>query len=135
MKIWNLAIKQPIFMMMILLAGIVLGVLAFTRMPVNLYPDVDIPVVVVNTVYPGASPQEVKDQVTTPMEDALSTISGLDSIKSTSAEGVSTVVLQFNLDLSVATVSQDVREKVNLIRNTLPGDALDPIVQNFDPND
>lgn len=135
MKIWNLAIKQPIFMMMILVAGIVMGILAFTRMPVNLYPDVDIPVVVVNTIYPGASPGEVKDQVTSVIEDELSTITGLDSIQSTSAEGVSTVILQFDLDLSVATVSQDVREKINLIRNQLPNDVLDPVVQNFDPND
>src|SRR4051794_16044786 len=119
MKIWNLAIKQPVLMMMILLAGIVMGVLAYTRMPVNLYPDVDIPVVVVNTVYPGASPAEVKDQVTKPLEDELSTISGLDTIQSTSSEGVSTIVLQFTLDNKVAAVSQDVREKVNLIRNQL----------------
>lgn len=135
MKIWNLAIKQPIFMMMILLAGIVMGGLAFVRMPVNLYPDVDFPVVVVNTIYPGASPGEVEDQVTSIMEDELGTISGLDSIQSTTSEGVSTVILQFDLDLSVAVVSQDVREKVNLLRNRLPSDVLDPIVQTFDPND
>src|SRR5215216_1147673 len=88
MKIWNLAIKQPIFMTMILTAGIVMGLLSYTRMPVNLFPDVEFPVVVVTTVYPGASPEEIEDQVTAKMEDELSTSSGLESIQSTSSEGV-----------------------------------------------
>ncbi|MCC6458564.1 MAG: efflux RND transporter permease subunit [Caldilineaceae bacterium] len=133
MKIWNLSIKQPVFMTMILTAGIVLGLLAYTRMPVNLFPDVEFPVIVVNTVYPGASPEEVEEQITARLEDELSTTSGLESIQSTSAEAVSTIILQFDLNLSVDKVSQDVREKVNLLRNQLPSGVQDPIIQTFDP--
>lgn len=135
MKIWNLAIKQPIFMTMILTAGIVMGILAYTRMPVNLFPDVEFPVVVVRTVYPGASPEEVEEQVTARLEDELSTSSGLESIQSTSSEGFSLIILQYDLDLEVDKASQDVRDKVNLIRNELPSGVQDPVVQTFNPTD
>jgi len=135
MKIWNLSIKQPVFMSMILVAGIVLGLVAYTTMPVTLYPDVEFPVVVVKTIYPGAGPQEVEDQITAVLEDQLTTVAGLDSIESTSAEGVSTIVMQFDLDLAVDAVTQDVRDKVNLVRNQLPDDIYEPIIQTFDPDD
>ena len=135
MKIWNLAIKQPIFMTMILTAGIVLGLLSYTRLPVNLFPDVEFPVLVVSTVYPGASPEEIEDQVTSKLEDELSTSSGLESIQSTSSEGVSVIILQYDLDLSVDKASQDVRDKVNLLRNELPTGVQDPVVQTFNPTD
>ena len=134
MKIWNIAIRQPVFMSMILLAGIVMGGLAFTSMPVSLYPDVEFPILVVSTVYPGASPEEVEDQVTAVLEKELTTVSGLDSIDSTSSEGVSVITMQFNLDLSVDQVNQDVLEKVNLLRNQLPADVQDPVIRTFDPN-
>lgn len=135
MKIWNLAIKQPIFMTMILTAGMVMGILSYTRMPVNLFPDVEFPVVVVTTVYPGASPEELEREVTAKMEDALSASSGLESIQSTSSEGFSLIVLQYNLDLSVDKASQDVRDKVNAIRNDLPTGVQDPVIQTFNPTD
>jgi len=135
MKIWNLAIKQPVLMTMILLAGIVMGAFSYNRMPVNLFPDIEFPVLVVNTIYPGASPDEIEEQVTSVMEDQLSTISGLDSLQSTSSEGVSTIILQFDLELEVDKVSQAVRDKVGLIRNSLPSGVLEPVIQTFDPND
>jgi HAE1 family hydrophobic/amphiphilic exporter-1 len=135
MRIWNVAIKQPVFMTMILLAGVVLGIMAYTRMPVNLYPDVEFPVLAVITIYPGASPEEIEEQVTARLEDELSTSSGLESIQSTSSEGMSQIILQYDLDLSVDKASQDVRDKVNLLRNQLPTGVQDPIVQTFDPND
>lgn len=135
MKLWNIAIKQPVFMTMILLAGVVMGIYSFISMPVNLFPDVEFPVVVVNTVYPGASPQEVEEQITSKLEDELSTTSGLDTIDSTSAEGVSTIIMQFDLELAVDAVSQDVRDKVNLVRNNLPADILEPVIQTFNPTD
>ena len=135
MKIWNVAIKQPIFMTMILTAGIVMGILAYTRMPVNLFPDVEFPVLVVTTVYPGAGPEEIEEQVTAKLEDELSTSNGLETINSTSSEGVSVIVMQYDLEMSVDKASQDVRDKVNLIRNELPTGVQDPIVQTFDPTD
>jgi len=134
MKIWNLAIRQPVFMSMILLAGIVLGVYSYFRMPVDLFPNVEFPVVVVNTIYPGAGADEIDKQVTTILEDELKTVSGLDTIQSTSSEGVSTIIMQFSLDMAVDKASQAVRERVGNLRNQLPTGILEPVVATFDPN-
>jgi HAE1 family hydrophobic/amphiphilic exporter-1 len=133
MKIWNTAIRYPVFMTMILLAGVVLGSIAYFTMPVGLYPDVEFPVVVVTTVYPGAAPDEVERQVTSILEEDLSSITGLDQINSISAENVSNVILMFDLDASADQASQDVREKVDLLRNRLPTEAESPTVRRFNP--
>jgi HAE1 family hydrophobic/amphiphilic exporter-1 len=133
MKIWNTAIRYPVFMTMILLAGVVLGSIAYFTMPVGLYPDVEFPVVVVTTIYPGAAPDEVERQVTSILEEDLSSITGLDQINSISAENVSNVILMFDLDASADQASQDVREKVDLLRNRLPTEAESPTVRRFNP--
>ena len=133
MKIWDISIRNPVFMTMILVAGLVLGTIAYFTMPVDLFPDVEFPVVVVNTVYPGASPEEVENQITSLMEEELSSIAGLDEISSFSSESVSTVVMLFDLDTPAIQASQDVREEVGLLRNRLPSDVEDPIVRRFDP--
>ncbi len=135
MKIWDLSIRQPVFMTMILTAGIVLGSVAFFRMPVNLFPEVDFPVVLVTTVYPGASPDEVEEQITSILEEELNSVNSIETITSRSSEGVSTIIMQFSLDASVDKVSQDVRDKVGLKRNELPDGILEPIVRRFNPTD
>lgn len=135
MKLWDISIRQPVFMTMILIAGIVMGVFSYFRMPVDVFPNVEFPVVAVVTVYPGAGPTEVEDQVTKKLEDELGAISGIDTVQSTSSEGVSTIILQFKLDVSTDAASEQVREKVNLVRNQLPTDVQDPIVQRFNPAD
>ncbi len=135
MKLWDLAIRQPVFMTMILAAGVVLGSVAFFRMPVNLFPEVEFPVVLVTTVYPGASPEEIEDQITSVLEEELNSVNSIETITSQSSEGVSTIIMQFSLDASVDKVSQDVRDKVNLMRNELPRDIQEPIVRRFNPSD
>src|SRR5690554_3585911 len=101
MKIWDISIRQPVFMTMILTAGIVLGLVSFFRMPVNLFPEVEFPVIVVTTIYPGASPEEIEDQITEVLEEELGAIGGIETVSSRSVEGVSTLILQFDLDVSV----------------------------------
>ncbi len=135
MKIWDLSIRQPVFMTMILVAGIVMGVFSYFRMPVDLFPDVEFPIVVVVTVYPGASPDEIEEQVTDVLEKELSTIGGIEQVNSTSAESVSTIVLQFSLDESADAVNQEVRERVGLLRNRLPTGIEEPVVRRFNPSD
>ncbi|MCB0083052.1 MAG: efflux RND transporter permease subunit, partial [Caldilineaceae bacterium] len=135
MKLWDLSIRQPVFMTMILTAGIVLGSVSFFRMPVNLFPEVEFPVVIVSTVYPGAGPEEVEDQVTSILEEELNSVNSIETITSRSSEGVSTIIMQFSLDASVDKVSQDVRDKVNLKRNELPRDIQEPIIRRFNPTD
>ncbi len=133
MKLWDIAIRQPVFMTMVLLAGVVLGSLSYATMPVDLFPDVDFPVVVVTTVYPGAGPEEVESQITEIIEEELSAVAGLDEISSISAESVSTVILAFKLDTPAIQAVQDVREEVGILRNRLPADAEEPVVRRFNP--
>ncbi len=115
MKLWDIAIRQPVFMTMVLIAGVVMGVFSYFRMPVDYFPSIEFPIVVVTTIYPGANPTEIQDQVTKPLEEELATIAGIDTVQSTSAEGVSNIILQFNLDQSADKVSEQVREKVSLL--------------------
>jgi multidrug efflux pump subunit AcrB len=76
MKIWDVSIRQPVFMTMVLAAGVIMGIFSYFRMPVDVFPNVEFPIVVVITVYPGAGPEEVEDQVTKKLEAELSTIGG-----------------------------------------------------------
>lgn len=135
MKLWDIAIRQPVFMTMILTAGVVLGIVSYTRMPVDLFPNVEFPVIVVTTVYPGASPEEIEDQITRIMEEDLGAIGGIETVSSRSREGVSTLILQFNLDMDVDKANQEVREKVGLLRNRLPATIDEPIIRRFNPSD
>lgn len=134
MKIWEIAIKQPVFMTMILLAGVVMGTVSYFRIPVDLFPDITFPVIVVNTPYPGANPEEVEDTITSVLEEEFSALSGLDSITSSTFEGLSNIVLQFTFETDVNDAAQRVQEKINAIQNRLPADALDSTVQRFDPS-
>lgn len=135
MKIWDLAIRQPVFMTMILSALVVLGAYAYIRLPVDLFPDIEVPIVAVNTVYPGASPEEVESQVTRVIEEGLSALPGVTSVSSTSSEGVSFVLLEFNLNTSDQEASRIVLERLNRVSGRLPDGAADPIVLRFDPSD
>ncbi len=135
MKLWDISIRQPVFMTMVLIAGVVMGIFSYFRMPVDVYPNIEFPVVVVTTIYPGANPTEVQDQVTTPLEEELATISGIDTVQSISSEGLSNIILQFKLDQSADKVSEQVREKVNLLRNRLPTDIQEPIIRRYNPSD
>src|SRR5262245_46982634 len=94
----DLAISQPVFITMVTLAVIVVGIIAFRRLPVDYFPDISFPVVSVRTVYPGASPEEVERSVTKPVEDAVASINGVDTINSTSADSTSVVIIQFLLE-------------------------------------
>ncbi len=135
MKLWDISIRQPVFMTMILVAGVVMGIFSYFRMPVDIFPNIEFPIVVVTTVWPGAGPTEVQDQLTKLMEDELSTVPGLDTMTSTSSEGVSTLVMSFKLTVSSDQVNEQVREKVNLLRNRLPTAIQDPIIRRFNPTD
>src|SRR6185369_10404480 len=98
-----------------------------------LFPDISFPVVTVVTVYPGAGPEEVEQLVTKKIEEAVSSVNGVDEVRSYSRDSVSTVVIQFKLEADIKSASTDVRDKVASIRNSMPADIKDPIVQRLDP--
>jgi len=135
MIISDTSIRQPVFITMLMLLTIVIGLLAYTTLPVNLLPDISIPVVSVTVPYAGAGPESVAEQVAKPIENTLNTINGVKHITSSASEGIAQIVVEFDTSVDVTKAEQDVREKINAIRTQLPRDVSDPIFSKFDLND
>ena len=132
MKISDLSIRRPVLASMLSLALVLFGAIGYTQLAVREFPDVDAPIVSVTTVLPGANPQVVESAVTDILEEELSTVEGLRTLTSSSAEGVSNVTLEFNLERGVETAAQDTRDKVARIRERLPEDVEEPVVAKQD---
>jgi hydrophobe/amphiphile efflux-1 (HAE1) family protein len=132
MLLSDVSIRRPVFTAMLSLCLIVLGVMGYTRLGTDLYPDVSIPVVVASTVYKGAGPGEIETQVIKPIEDAVAGISGVEKIHSYSRENVGVVVVQFKLSANLDRAVQEVRDKVSGIANRLPQEADAPVVGRVD---
>ncbi|HYV48927.1 MAG TPA: efflux RND transporter permease subunit [Myxococcaceae bacterium] len=129
----DISIKRPVFTAMVVIALMTLGLLAVRSIGVDLFPDISFPVVTVVTVYPGAGPEEVEQLVTKRIEESVSSVNGVDEVRSYSRDSVSTVVIQFKLEADVKVATTDVRDRVAAIRNLLPTDVKEPIVQRLDP--
>ncbi len=108
----QVSLRNPVFATMVMLAFVVLGVFGYQRLQVDQFPNVDFPVVVVNTAYPGASPEIVEVEVSRKIEEALNTISGINALVSRSYQGASVVIAEFQLDVDSRKAADDVREKV-----------------------
>ncbi|MDR3607360.1 MAG: efflux RND transporter permease subunit [Oligoflexia bacterium] len=135
MNLSDLSIKRPIFITCVFFLILGLGVLFLKGLGLDLYPDVNFPVVSVTVPYRGAGPNELETLVAKPIEDQLSTLPGLKTLSSTSEEGVTTVIAEFNLGVDLHYVEQKVNERVGQIRPQLPSDIDDPVVRTFDPSD
>jgi HAE1 family hydrophobic/amphiphilic exporter-1 len=129
----GVAIRRPVFTSMVMLGLIVLGLFALLRLPIDQFPDVEIPIVAVTTVYPGASPETIEREVTERLEQAFNPVQGVDGITSVSLEGVSQIVVEFDLDRSADDAANDLRAKIDAVRRELPTDVEAPVVQTFDP--
>lgn len=132
MNIPKLSISQPVLITMLMSALVVVGLLAYTHLPLDLLPDVSFPIVAVSTVYPGASADDVETSITKPIEEAVSSLNGVQSVNSTSLENLSQVTVQFTLDTNAQAAAQNVQEKINAIRGSFPLAAQSPTVQRFD---
>lgn len=128
----NLSIRRPVFIVMQVLAVLVLGIVSYNRIGIDLMPNVEFPYISITTVYPGAGAQEIENQVTKPIEEAMSAINGLKNIYSTTAEGFSQVLLEFKIEKKVRDAETDVREKLSEIRSNLPRDMDEPTIARFD---
>jgi len=133
MKIVNTSIKNPVFITMVILLIIVMGLLSYTRIGVDLLPDISLPIVAVTTVNPGVGPEEIEQQISKPIEDIISSLNGIKKVSSTSSEGISIVTAEFDLGIDADKAASDVREKISSIRSSLPRDILEPIIDKFDP--
>lgn len=129
----GLAIRRPVFTTMVMLGLIVLGLFSYQRLNIDEFPDVDIPVVAVQTVYPGASPETVEREVTERLEEVFNPIEGVDRITSISLEGISQVTVEFELGRDADQAAQDIRARIDGVRRELPEDIDPPVVQKFDP--
>jgi hydrophobic/amphiphilic exporter-1 (mainly G- bacteria), HAE1 family len=125
----EICIRRPVFATMIIMALVVVGAVSFGLLGVDRFPNVDLPVVTVTTTNPGASAEEIEREVTDRIEGSVNTVSGIEDLRSSSSEGISTVILQFTLDKNVDTAAAEVRQKVDLVLNDLPRTADKPLVQ------
>jgi multidrug efflux pump len=134
MKLSELSIQRPVFATVMSLAIVLFGVIAFTRLPVREYPDIDPPIVSVTTFYRGASPSVVETEITDVLEEQFATIEGIKTIDSSSREQGSVITIEFELSRNVEEAANDVRDRVSRVRGTLPTEADDPIVAKVDVN-
>jgi HAE1 family hydrophobic/amphiphilic exporter-1 len=131
-KITEIAINRPVFANMVMLAIAIFGVVLYLRLPVDLFPEVNFPVVTVTVVYPGADPETMETRVAEPIEEAVNSLGGIRMLRSTNLESVSQIAIQFDLDVDIDTATQDVRDRVASIQDELPDGAEDARVEKLD---
>lgn len=131
MSIYGSAVKRPITTILIFVAAMVMGLYSLTQLPIDLYPEIEIPYLSVYTTYPGASASDIETNVTRPLEDALSSVSGLKEITSRSSDNISVIFLEFEYEANLDEASNDVRSNLSFVQNQLPEDAEDPVILKF----
>ncbi|MBE1557060.1 efflux RND transporter permease subunit [Sporosarcina limicola] len=132
MKISNFSIKRPVFTIVMMFLVIILGTVSFFRIPVTLIPELNPPIAVVVTNYPGASPTEVSEKITKPLETSLSTTPGLKSIQSSSREGANFILLMFDWSTKIDDVQLDIMQRVDQV--PVPEGANNPRFMKFNPS-
>ena len=125
-------IRRPVATIMLCLAIVVLGLMSYSSMGVGMFPNIDVPYVLVQTTLAGASPEEVETSITKVIEESVNQVEGIDEIKSQSMEGASLVSIKFVMDKDGDVAAQEVRDKVELIKNDLPDGTEAPVVQKID---
>lgn len=125
-------IKRPVFTTMLVMLLVVFGLNSYPGLGIDLYPDVEYPLVLVNINYTGASPEEMESLITKPIEDAVSSVAGIKTLSSVSREGVSQTTIEFELGTNPKMAANDVREKVAGVRRKLPDEIDEPVVQRYD---
>ncbi|HEY2842931.1 MAG TPA: efflux RND transporter permease subunit [Bryobacteraceae bacterium] len=133
-KLAALCVRRPVFATMLILALVVVGGFSYSSLGVDLTPKVDVPTVSILVVNAGSTAEEIETDITKRIEDAVNTISGIDDVRSTSVQGLSTVVVSFSLDKSGDVGAQEIRDKVATVLPDLPETADAPVIQKFDPD-
>jgi HAE1 family hydrophobic/amphiphilic exporter-1 len=128
----ELCVRRPVFATMLILFPLTMGIMSYFRMGVDLFPNVDLPIITVTTTRPGTSVEEMETGVTKRIEDVVNTVAGIDELRSTTKEGISSVVVQFLLEKNRDVAQQEVQGKINTILSQLPSGTETPIVDKFD---
>ena len=135
MNISEFSVRRPITISMLMLAMIIAGLAGLYFMRIDALPDIEPPVISVITVYPGATAIDIESEVTERLEDKLSSVNNLDTMTSKSKDNLSIITLKFEWEANLDEASNDIRDKIDLVRNDLPDDAEDPILFKFNSSD
>jgi HAE1 family hydrophobic/amphiphilic exporter-1 len=133
-KLAEICVRRPVFTWVLILSLVVVGLFAYDRLGVDRFPKIDFPFVTISTRLVGAAPEEIETEVTDKIEEAVNTISGIDQLISISAEGVSQVIVNFDLEKNPDVAAQEVRDRVNSVLRDLPKDADPPVIEKIDPD-
>ena len=133
-KLAELCVRRPVLATMLILSLVVTGIFSYFSLGVDLFPSIDIPSVEIITSDPGASPEAVETEITKKIEDAVNTISQIDELRSTSSEGQSLVLIQFELSKNGDIAAEEVQNHLSLVTSDLPRTAKTPVVIKFDPD-
>jgi putative transmembrane acr-type transport protein len=131
MSLYSSAVKRPIMTTLSFLTVIILGLFSLTKLPIDLYPDIDTNTLMVITMYPGASAKDIEQNVTKPLENTLNSVEHLKHITSTSRENTAVITLEFEYGYDIDVLTNDVRDKLDMVKSTLPDDAENPIIFKF----
>ena len=132
MNLARFALRNPITILMAVFMAIILGIVSFTKMPVDMFPEITFPSITVATFYKGANPQDIERMVTYPVEKAVSTVNGVNYVSSISRQGASLVTVYFNWGTNLDSAQSDVLQVVNLARADLPKEVENPVIRKFD---
>lgn len=134
MNLSGASVKRPVTTLMAILTIVIFGIVSLSRLPIDLLPSIEVPVVVVSTNYQGVGPQEIENLVTRPLESSIATVGNIEEITSTSSDGQSLVIAQFNFGTDMDFAALEMREKIDLIKGFLPDGASEPMVLKIDPS-
>jgi len=128
MSLYESSVRKPVMTSIIFVAVVILGLFSYNKLPIDLMPKIEMNTIMVMTTYNGASASDVETNVTRPLESSLNTVSSLKNIKSTSKENSSIIIMEFDYGLDVNAVTNDVRNKLDLVKSFMPAGASDPII-------
>ena len=131
MSLYSSAVKRPITTLLCFVTVIILGLFSLAKLPIDLYPDIDTNTIMVITMYPGASAKDIEQNVTKPLENTLNSVEHLKHITSTSRENTSVITLEFEYGYDIDVLTNDVRDKLDMVESALPDDSENPIIFKF----
>ncbi|MDR1098643.1 MAG: efflux RND transporter permease subunit [Tannerella sp.] len=131
MSLYESAVKKPIMTSLCFVAVVIFGLFSLSRLPVDLLPDIETNTIMIFTSYPGASASDIENNVSRPLENTLNTVSNLKHISSRSSENLSLITLEFEFGYDIDVLTNDVRDKLDMVKSALPDDVNDPVIFKF----
>ena len=130
----SIAVKRPVTTIMLLMIVVLLGVTSVVGIPMDLMPEMEVPVAIAMISYPNASPEEVETMITRPVEAALASCEGLKSITSMTSAGSSVTMIEFEMNTDMNFATLDMREKIAMVEGYLPENSTDPMIMKLNLN-